>query len=109
MRIRAPKRDVSSLYRAVPAADGITRLAVNGTAVRAAEANGYLEVAREWKRGDTIELTLPMPIQRVYGSDRIVAGGDRPSPVKGKVALRHRAARLQRRAGRSGHQRRAAA
>ena len=29
-----------------------------------------------------------MPIQRVYGSDRIVAGGDRPSPVKGKVALR---------------------
>ena len=44
--------------------------------------------SRVWKRGDTIEFTLPMPIQRVYGSDRIVAGGDRPSPVKGKVALR---------------------
>jgi len=26
---------------------------------------------------DTIEITLPMPIQRVYGSDRIVAGGGR--------------------------------
>jgi hypothetical protein len=88
VRIRAPRRDVSSLYRAVPAADGITRLAVNGTMVKAAETNGYLEVARVWRRGDTIDLTLPMPIQRVYGSDRIVAGGNRPSPVKGKVALR---------------------
>jgi len=88
VRIRAPKRDVSRLYRATPASDGITRLSVNGTAARATETNGYVEVVRAWKRGDTIEFTLPMPIQRVYGSDRIVAGGDRPSPVKGKVALR---------------------
>jgi len=88
VRIRSPKRDVSSLYRATPAADGISRIAVNGTEVRAAEASGYVEIVREWKRGDTIEFTLPMPIQRVYGSDRIVAGGNRPSPVKGKVALR---------------------
>jgi hypothetical protein len=88
VRIRAPRRDVSSLYRAVPAADGITRVSVNGATVKAVETNGYLEVAREWKRGDTIEVDLPMPIQRVYGSDRIVAGGNRPSPVKGKVALR---------------------
>ena len=29
-----------------------------------------------------------MPVQRVYGSDRIVAGNDRPSPTKDKVALR---------------------
>jgi hypothetical protein len=88
VRIRAPRRDVSSLYRATPAADGITRLSVNGVPVKAAESNGYLEVARVWKRGDTIEFALPMQIQRVYGSDRIVAGGNRPSPVKGKVALR---------------------
>jgi DUF1680 family protein len=88
VRIRSPRRDVSSLYRATPAADGIGRIAVNGAGVRAAEASGYVEVVREWTRGDTIEFTLPMPIQRVYGSDRIVAGGNRPSPVKGKVALR---------------------
>ena len=88
VRIRAPRRDVSSLYRATPLADGIARMSVNGTPVKAAEANGYLEVARVWKHGDTIDLTLPVPIQRVYGSDRIVAGGNRPSPVKGKVALR---------------------
>jgi DUF1680 family protein len=88
VRIRAPRRDVSSLYRAAPAADGITRVSVNGATVKAVETNGYVEVARVWARGDTIDLALPMPIQRVYGSDRIVAGGNRPSPVKGKVALR---------------------
>jgi DUF1680 family protein len=88
VRIRAPRRDVSSLYRATPAADGISRMSVNGTPVRASETNGYVEVSRVWKRGDTIAFTLPMPIQRVYGSDRIVSGSDRPSPVKGKVALR---------------------
>jgi len=88
VRIRSPKRDVSSLYRATPAADGISRITVNGSDVRAAEVSGYVELVREWNRGDTIEFTLPMPIQRVYGSDRIVAGGNRPSPVKGKVALR---------------------
>ncbi len=88
VRIRAPRRDVSSLYRATPAADGISRIAVNGTPVRASETNGYVEVSREWKRGDTIAFTLPMPIQRVYGSDRIISGSDRPSPVKDRVALR---------------------
>ena len=95
VRIRSPRRDVSSLYRATPNGDGITRIAVNGAPVKAVEAGGYLEVARSWKRGDTIDLLLPMPIQRVYASDKIVAGGgDRPTvpqgpgPTKDRVALR---------------------
>jgi uncharacterized protein len=83
LRIRAPKRDVSSLYRATPAGDGITRIAVNGAPVKASEVNGYLELSRAWKKGDTIDLVLPMPIQRVHASDRIVSGGDRPSPGQG--------------------------
>ncbi len=88
VRIRAPKRDVSSLYRATPNANGISRIAVNGARVEPAEAQGYVEITRLWKRGDTIELVLPMPVQRVYASDRILAGNDRPSPTKDKVALR---------------------
>ncbi len=88
VRVRSPRRDVSSLYRAVPDGDGITRLTVNGVAVTARPVNGYVEIAREWKAGDTIALSLPMPVQRVYGSDRIVSGDDRPSPVAGRVALR---------------------
>ncbi len=88
VRIRSPRRDVSTLYTATPSGDGLTRLAVNGEAVTAAETLGYVEVERRWKAGDTIELTLPMPVQRVHGSDRIVSGDDRPSPVKDRVALR---------------------
>jgi uncharacterized protein len=88
VRIRAPKRDVSTLYRATPNGDGITRIAVNGVAVKPAEANGYVDITRTWKRGDTVEFTLPMPVQRVYGSDKIISGDSRPSPVKDKVALR---------------------
>jgi uncharacterized protein len=88
VRIRSPRRDVSSLYRAVPDGDGVARLAVNGAVVKATAVAGYVEIARTWQKGDTIELMLPMPVQRVYGSDRIISGGDRPSPTKEKVALR---------------------
>src|SRR6266571_2861117 len=88
VRIRVPKRDVSTLYRATPNGDGITKMTVNGTVFKAPEARGYAEISRRWKAGDTIELTLPMPVQRVYGSDKIISGDSRPSPVKDKVALR---------------------
>jgi hypothetical protein len=88
VRIRSPRRDVSTLYRAVPSGDGIAKMTVNGTAFKAPEAQGYAEISRVWMAGDTIEFTLPMPVQRVYGSDKIISGDRRPSPVKDKVALR---------------------
>lgn len=88
VRVRVPKRDVSSLYRAVPNGDGITQFKVNGAAVKIAPDNGYVSVSRQWKKGDTIEFTLPMPVQRVYASDKLVSGGTLPPPTKDKVALR---------------------
>ena len=88
VRVRVPTRDVSSLYHAVPNGDGITQFTVNGAAVKIAPENGYVSVTRQWKKGDTIAFVLPMPVQRVYGSDKIVGGGQLPPPVKDKVALR---------------------
>jgi uncharacterized protein len=88
VRIRSPRRDVSALYRAAPAGDGITRVAVNGVVLKPSVAHGYLEITRPWKKGDTIELLLPMPVQRVHASDKIVSGDDRPAPAKNRVALR---------------------
>ena len=41
---------------------------------------GYARIEREWKRGDTIELTMPMPVQRVYANPKVVAD-------QGRVAL----------------------
>src|SRR5207247_1460830 len=80
VRIRVPRRDVSTLYRATPNGDGITKVTVNGTAFKPPQAHGYAEIARRWQAGDTIELTLPMPVQRVYGSDKIISADGRPSP-----------------------------
>lgn len=88
VRVRSPKRDISSLYASAPRADGIARLAVNGVEMKPVEKNGYVEIVRAWKKGDTIEVVLPMPAQRVHASAKIVSGDERPSPTKGKVALR---------------------
>ncbi len=88
VNVRVPKRDVSSLYHAVPNGDGITQFTVNGAVMKIAAINGYVSLTRQWKKGDRIEFTLPMPIQRVYASDKIVGGGTQPPPTKDKVALR---------------------
>jgi uncharacterized protein len=82
VRIRVPNRAVSSLYRGAPDANGITSLAVNGTAVKPAIVNGYAVVTRTWKAGDKIDLVLPMKIQRVRANDNIEAD-------RGRVALRY--------------------
>lgn len=36
-------------------------------------ALGYVELNREWKRGDTVELTLPMPVQRIAANPNVKA------------------------------------
>lgn len=84
LRIRAPKRDVSALYRAVPAADGLASLRVNGRAITPAQLatdKGYLVIDRTWAKGDRVEFELPLPVQRVYASEKIEAN-------RGRVALR---------------------
>ncbi len=42
--------------------------------------NGYVRLKREWTKGDTIELDLDMPVDRVYADEKIEAD-------RGKVAL----------------------
>jgi len=82
IRIRVPNRDVSSLYRSNPSANGIRSLAVNGTRLTPEIANGYATIVRTWKPGDRIDLELPLIPQRVYASERVEADN-------GRVALRY--------------------
>ena len=82
LRVRVPNRDVSALYLAKPRVNGLTSLAVNGRTVRAVEFNGYAEIARVWKAGDTVTFDLVMSAQRVYPSEKIAAD-------RGRVALRY--------------------
>jgi DUF1680 family protein len=99
MRIRVPNRDVSSLYTTTPAANGIRVLKVNGSKVIPVLGNGYATIERTWKKGDRIELELPMVAQRVYASDKIMtivgnqADPTAPRtpiyPTRNKVALKY--------------------
>jgi uncharacterized protein len=82
VRIRVPDRAVSSLYSATPDANGVTSIAVNGSAVKPAIDKGYAVITRAWKAGDKIDVVLPMKVQRVRASDKIAADRD-------KVALKY--------------------
>jgi DUF1680 family protein len=82
VKIRVPNREVSDLYTNEPKANGITSIAVNGELVEPLIDKGYAVIDRRWQAGDTIDVVLPMVIQRVKGSDKIEA-------TRGQVALRY--------------------
>lgn len=46
---------------------------VNGAAVEAQVDRGYAEIRRTWKPGDTVELDLPMPAERIYAYPEVRA------------------------------------
>ena len=62
------------LYRFLRSNDASRSLAllVNGRPVPLALDQGYARITRLWKRGDTIQLDLPMPIERVAADDRVL-------------------------------------
>jgi DUF1680 family protein len=67
--------------RAVPAGSscgGCPRLVSTGAPL--AIENGYVTISREWRAGDVIALTLPMPVRRIVASDQVAAD-------RGRVAL----------------------
>lgn len=53
---------------------------LNGEAVKQDIRKGYLHIHRLWRKGDTLTLTLPMPVRRLYGNPLV-------RHVAGKVAL----------------------
>ncbi|MBQ8050021.1 MAG: glycoside hydrolase family 127 protein [Bacteroidaceae bacterium] len=69
----------NSLYKYNEVAPAYT-VTINGVAVGQADADGYVTISRNWKKGDTIELNLPMEVRRIVANDN--AEDDR-----GKIAL----------------------
>lgn len=82
IHIRVPNREVSELYTANPAANGIRQIKLNGNAIEPQVEKGYVVIKRTWQQGDTIEFELPMAVQRIYGDEKIAA-------TRGQVALRY--------------------
>src|SRR6185437_13392824 len=55
----------SDLYRYTDRSDAAPKLSVNGAPARIELENGYAKIERKWRKGDVIQLDLPMPVRRV--------------------------------------------
>jgi DUF1680 family protein len=79
--VRVPSRQTSELYTNTPRVDGLVSLAVNGKRMSPKVDRGYAVITRRWAAGDTVELEVPLQVQRIKADDRIQAD-------RGRVALR---------------------
>ena len=70
-----------------PSRAGAVSLAVNGRAVNAVPGHdGFITVAgRAWKKGDTVELALPMDVKRIKADERIVQDRNRLAVERGPL------------------------
>ena len=70
----------SDLYQFTSSSDKKTEIKINGQPVQYSMKNGYAVLARTWKKGDIVEMNLPMEVRRVIANEKI-------KDDKGKVAL----------------------
>ena len=61
------------------------QLHVNGAEVPVNLDNGYATIRREWRKGDVVELDLPMPIRRVRANTQVEADKDRVALQRGPI------------------------
>ena len=75
----------SDLYRFTDRNAEPVVLKVNGQAAPIKLDKGYVALTRTWKQGDTIELSLPMPVRRVAASEQVTADRGRVALERGPV------------------------
>lgn len=75
----------SDLYRFLDTVDAPARITVNGEAVPMTLDKGYVVIDRAWKPGDTIVLTLPMPVRRVVSHPNVEANRNRVALQRGPI------------------------
>jgi hypothetical protein len=73
------------LYRFIDKVDDAVTLKVNGKALPISIEKGYMPLNRTWKRGDVIELSLPMAIRRVAANERVEADRGRVALQRGPI------------------------
>ena len=76
----------SDLYRFTDVAPAAT-LTVNGTTVPMMIEKGYVTIDRRWSPGDSIALTLPMPVRRIVSNHQVIANRDRVALQRGPVVF----------------------
>ena len=58
---------------------------VNGEPVALDIRDGYARIRRGWTAGDTVELTLPMPVRRVVANEAVAADRGRAAIQRGPI------------------------
>lgn len=75
----------SKLYAfAEPTREHVT-IKVNGNAFPVDLQHGYAVINRKWKKGDVVELTLPMPVRRVVSAEELVINTGRIALQRGPI------------------------
>jgi DUF1680 family protein len=70
---------------ATAAADSVT-LSINNTPVFAPEiVRGYAKLHRQWRAGDTVEIHMVMPVQRVVANEQVTADRGRVAVMRGPL------------------------
>jgi hypothetical protein len=85
LRIRIPgwaqnEAMPSDLYSYERTSAERTEIKINGIPVNYKVENGYAVLSRKWKKGDKVEMNLPMEVRRVVANDKI-------ADDNGKIAL----------------------
>jgi hypothetical protein len=62
-------------------------LQVDGRAVPLNLDHGYATVTREWKSGDSVDLHLPMPVERIKANGKVAADRDRVALQRGPIVF----------------------
>jgi uncharacterized protein len=75
----------SDLYKYKDGAGLPYTLSVNGQPVKVELDRGYAVLKRRWKAGDTVQLSLPMPVRRVVSDERVAANRGRVALERGPI------------------------
>jgi len=77
----------SDLYKYMNKSSEKAVLKLNGKPVAIAVNKGYVTFDRTWKKGDTIELNLPMPIRRVTANEKVEPDRNRVAIERGPMVF----------------------
>ena len=77
----------SDLYKFLDKDDEKPTLKVNGSVVALDLDKGYARVKRRWKKGDVIELVLPMPVRRVVAHAAVKDDVDKVALQRGPIVF----------------------
>lgn len=75
----------TDLYRFADNVNSPAVLKLNGKRIPIKIEKGYVALTRTWKKGDIIELNLPMPVRRVIANTRVSADRGRVAIQRGPL------------------------